>query len=63
MKKIIDKVKPKPKTTKPKVVKPKQEDEFDRLLNLIIDAMKTKRTAGVLVALQRCLKGIENEDK
>ncbi len=63
MKKIIDKVKPKPKTTKPKVLKHKQEVYFDRVLNLFIDAMKTKTTAGVLVALQRCLKGIENEDK
>ena len=69
MKKIIDKVKPKTKkpiiVTKKTIIKTvnKKEDEWDRILNLIINLVKIKKDSNTLDALSKCLRLIENRDK
>jgi hypothetical protein len=69
MKKIINKVKPKTKkpiiVTENTIIKPinKKEDEWDRILNIIIGLVKIKKDSNTLDALSKCLKLIENRDK
>ena len=63
MKKVIDKVKPKPKIIKTKAAKPKELDEWTKYMNHINDLLKIKKDNRSLEILMDCLRKMENRDK
>jgi hypothetical protein len=66
MKKIIDKIKAKPKKVEPKVVifRPKKSvDEWDKYMGAINDLLLIKKDNRSLAILMDCLRKMENRDK
>tara|TARA_R110000803_G_scaffold67614_2_gene129369 strand:+ start:99 stop:290 length:192 start_codon:yes stop_codon:yes gene_type:complete len=63
MKKIIDKIKPKPKVVKQKAAEPKFLDEWDKYMGAINDLLLIKKDNRSLAILMDCLRKMENRDK